>query len=178
MPLGSSWFSDAAAAWRGYVRCGEMAGVIVQTLCTRWSKRFRGAPAAARRNSTPKLVVLDPSRLAGNEATWHDVTFDEPDFLLRETYRTRSLPNDFLRASVFFEPERNTLSVRFFASVRLRLTPGQSGRIVYNLSDDAPMDGWYQTIFQSVVVNVAFGLARKLISLHASLISSTYPSAT
>jgi hypothetical protein len=136
-----------------------MTGVIVQTLCTRWTKQSRGAPASARRNSTPEQVALDPARVLNGDVTWHDVTFDEPDFVLRETYRGRSLPNDFLRASVFFEPDHATLSVRFFGSVRLRLTRGQSGRILYNLSDDAPTDGWYQTIFQKVIVQVAFGLA-------------------
>jgi hypothetical protein len=136
-----------------------MAAVIVQTLCTRWTKQSRGAPLSARRNSTPEQVVLDPARVLDDDATWHEVTFNEPDFVVRETYRARSLPNDFLRASVFLESDNTTLSVRFFGSVRLRLNRGQSGRILYNLSDDAPTDGWYQTIFQKVIVQVAFGLA-------------------
>jgi hypothetical protein len=136
-----------------------MAGVIVQTLCTRWTKQSRGAPASARRNSTPEQVVLDPARVLDEGVTWHEVTFDEPEFILREAYRERSLPNDFLRASVFFEHDHTTLSVRFFGSVRLRLTRRQSGRILYNLSDDTPIDGWYQTTFQKVIVQVAFGLA-------------------
>ena len=82
-----------------------MAGVIVQTLCTRWTKQSRGAPASARRNSTPEQVVLDPARALDEGVTWHEVTFDEPEFILREAYRERSLPNDFLRASVSFEPD-------------------------------------------------------------------------
>jgi len=135
-----------------------MATVIVQTVCTQWTKKSRGAPASARRNATPDQVVLDPTRILNDAATWHEVTFREPDFVMHETYRPRALPNDFLRAAVFFEPDCNTLSVRLFASIRLRLTHGQYGRIVYNLSDDGPLDGWYQTIFQKVVVRVAFGL--------------------
>jgi hypothetical protein len=135
-----------------------MAGVVVQTLRTQWTKKSRGAPASARRNATPEHVALDPKRILENEATWHEVTFDEPDFRLTETYRGRSLPNDFLRASLCFEPEGNTLSVRFFGSVRLRLGRGQYGSLLYNLSEDALLDGWYETIFQKVIVRVAFDL--------------------
>jgi hypothetical protein len=140
------------------------AGVIVQTLCTQWTKQSRGAPGALRRNSTPTHQPLDPARIHGDEATWHEVTFREPDFSVRETYRSRSLPNDFLRVSLFFEP--GVLSVRFFGSVRLRLLPGQSGRIVYNLSEDEHIDGWYQTVFQKVIVNVAFGLVPQTHLFH------------
>lgn len=135
-----------------------MAGVIVQTVRTLWTKKSRGAPAAARRNATPDQVILDPTRVLDDQATWHDVTFSEPDFVMHETYRGRALPNDFLRASVFFEPDCNTLSVRFFGSIRLRLSRGQYGRIVYNLSDDAPLESWYQSVFQKVTVRVAFDL--------------------
>lgn len=135
-----------------------MAGVIVQTMRTQWTKKSRGAPASTRRNATPDQVALDPTRVLEDPATWHEVTFNEPYFVMHETYRGRSLPNDFLLASVFFEPDPNMLAVRFFGSVRLRLIRGQYGRLVYNLSEDAQVDGWYQTIFQKVIVRVAFGL--------------------
>ena len=135
-----------------------MAGVIVQTLRTHWTKKSRGAPASARRNATPDHVVLDPSRVLENQATWHEVTFGEPDFRLTETYRGRSLPNDFLQASLSFEPDSETLSVRVFGSVRLRLSRGQYGQLLYNFSESTPLDGWYQTIFQKVIARVSFDL--------------------
>lgn len=72
----------------------------MQTVCTEWTKKSRGAPAA-RRNATPEQVVLDPTRVLQAEAIWHEVAFREPDFQPRETYRTRSLPNDFLQAAIF-----------------------------------------------------------------------------
>lgn len=134
-----------------------MAGVIVQTVCTRWTKLSRGAPHAARRNATPGFVLLDPFRIRDAAAVWHEVTFDEPDFQLRETYRERSLPNDFDRAAVQLE-SNGELSVRVFGSTRLRLKPGQLGRIRYNLSDDVMTDGWYRTVFLQVVFAVAFHL--------------------
>jgi hypothetical protein len=143
-----------------------MAGVIVQTLRTQWTKKSRGAPASARRNATPDQVALDPTRVLEGRATWHEVTFSEPDFLLTETYRGRPLPNDFLRASIYFEPAGETLSVSFFGSVRLRLGRGQCGRLLYNLSEDAQLDGWYQTIFQKVIVRVAFDLAPQTHLFH------------
>lgn len=132
--------------------------VIVQTLCTRWTKESRGAPNAARRNATPEIVPLDPARVIAEETTWHEVTFEEPTFALVEAYRPRSLPNDFLRVSAHFEEDLATLSLSLFGKRCLRLARGQSGRIVYNLSDDAPQDGWYRTVFQKVIVHVAFGL--------------------
>jgi hypothetical protein len=136
-----------------------MARVIVQTVRTQWTKKSRGAPASAHRNATPEQVMLDPARLLEDDATWHEVTFGEPDFLMTETYRGRPLPNDFLRASLFFEPDQDTLAVRFFGSVRLRLKRGQYGQILYNMSEDGQIDVWYQTIFQKVIVRVAFDLA-------------------
>jgi hypothetical protein len=143
-----------------------MARVIVQTLCTRWTKQSRGAPASIRRNATPEQLVLDPTRILPDQATWHEVTFHEPDFLPTETYRGRSLPNDFLRASVFLEPEAHVLAVRFFGSVRLTLNRGQLGQLLYNLSEDGPLDGWYQTIFQKVIVRVAFDLTPQTHLFH------------
>lgn len=135
-----------------------MDRVIVQTLSTQWTKQSRGAPSANRRNATPAHVVLDPTRVLDGQATWHEVAFHEPDFAMRETYLGRSLPNDFLRLSVFLEAGGDTLSVSFSGSVRLRLSREQLGRIVYNLAEDAPVDGWYETTFHQVSQESRSGL--------------------
>jgi len=145
-----------------------MPDVIIQTLCTQWTKKSRGAPASLRRNATPDHLVLDPTRVRTDQPIWHQVTFCEPDFLPTETYCARSLPNDFLRASLYLESSGDTLAVRFFGSVRLRLSRGQVGRLLYNLSEDRPIDGWYQTIFQKVIVRVAFGLHPQTHLFHRS----------
>ena len=100
------------------------------------------------------------------EAIWHEVTFREPDFRLRETYRTRSLPNDFLQAAIFLEPDHDSLCVRLFSNVRLRLNRGQYGRILYNFSGNSELDGWRQTIFRKVNIRVAFDLAPQTHLFH------------
>lgn len=132
--------------------------VIVQTLWTRWTKRSRGAPAATRRNATPESFDIDPSRIVEGQTCWHEVRFDEPDFTPVETYRIRSLPSDFHRISI--QPEGSeALDVQLFGTTCFRLTPRQSGRILYNLSEDVLLDGWYATTFHKLVFQVAFGLS-------------------
>ena len=85
------------------------------------------------------------------------MTFDEPSFQPHETYRERTLPNDFYRGTVGLDTDGH-LSVRFFGSTRLRLERGQFGRLVYNEAEDVTTGGWYRTVFHKVVVSVAFDL--------------------
>lgn len=132
--------------------------VIIQTLWTRWTKRSRGAPAATRRNATPESFDIDPARIVDGETCWHEVRFDEPEFIPVETYRTRSLPSDFHRISIQSEgPE--VLGVQLFGSTCFRLIPRQLGRVLYTLSEDVPLDDWYATTFHKLVFQVAFGLS-------------------
>lgn len=131
--------------------------VIVQTLWTRWTKKSRGPTAAVRRYDTPERFDINLARLLGSEVVWHDIEFREPHFLPMEHYRERGLPADFRRVGLRIDA--GELSVELFGVTRFHLVPGQSGHIVYNLSDDIQLDGWRDTEFHKVVLHVAFGLA-------------------
>lgn len=131
--------------------------VIVQTLWTRWTKKSRGATASVRRNDTPEHFDINLARMLGADVAWHDVEFREPHFLPMEQYRERALPADFRRIGLRVDAEE--LSAELFGITRFSLSPGQSGRIVYNLSDDIQLDGWRDTEFHKVVLHVAFGIA-------------------
>jgi hypothetical protein len=79
---------------------------------------------------------------------------------LDETYRSRILPADFHRVSILLEHESEPecLIVQLFGKTAFHLKPRQTGRILYNFSDDVFEDGWRNTVFQKVVVHVAFAM--------------------
>jgi len=137
-----------------------MGRVIVQTISTHWTKRARGAPGASLRNTTPETYQLDPSRLPDDGAAWHDVLFGERGSLSDETYRSRILPADFHRVSILLDHESVTgcLIVQLFGKTAFHLRPNQTGRVIYNFSDDVADDGWRNTVFQKVVVHIAFAM--------------------
>jgi hypothetical protein len=137
-----------------------MGRVIVQTISTHWTKKARGAHGASLRNATPETYQLDPSRLPDDGAAWQDVLFGERGSLLDETYRSRILPADFHRVSILLEHESEPecLIVQLFGKTAFHLKPKQTGRILYNFSDDVFEDGWRNTVFQKVVVHVAFAM--------------------
>jgi hypothetical protein len=130
--------------------------LIVQTLCTRWTKKSRGAPAAVRRNDTPERFSSNVARLPESEVAWHDVEFSEPHFLPMERYRERSLPAELRRVAL--DLDQGELRAVLFGSTRFRLRLGQSGSLVYNHAEDTQLDGWRDTEFQKVVLHVAFGI--------------------
>ena len=132
--------------------------VIVQTLWTRWSKAYRGAPFSAKRNTTPETFDLEPSCFADRGASWHDVVFSGPGFAPVETYRSRNLPADFHRVSVLVQPESGGVTVELFGQPCFRLQPGQSGKVLYNLSEDLVIDGWRDTEFHKVVFHIALAI--------------------
>ncbi|MFC8431134.1 hypothetical protein [Streptomyces sp. NPDC057253] len=90
--------------------------VVVQRVCTSWTKKSRGGSEAARRNAAPTAFLLPPGMTAG----LHEVAMRESDFFEPSTeVQDLSAPGTILRevdgllrvdppeVSMFAMPRRN-----------------------------------------------------------------------
>lgn len=146
--------------------------VIVQSICTTWTKASRGGENASIRNRTPeavKLPALPPSVRAG-DLFIHEVTYGESNHFqhpllakleqqeLAEPFRYNCLKLSVTEniLNVVLEWERSEGHPRRVALTRkvFQLSNQQWGRIRYNLRT---MFGWQGIwMYKKYVLNIGF----------------------
>jgi hypothetical protein len=135
----------------------EATLVIIQTVHTRWTKKSRGQPLAARRNATPEVMDLGarpPADAPGKAVVWHDVVCDEShQFAPRETYTVRDvLPGQYHWNEL--SADLGGVSVGLFGRTCFVVGPGETAAVLYNLAEDVLSDGWRTTCCHKISFHI------------------------
>jgi hypothetical protein len=124
--------------------------VIIQSICTTWTKTSRGGTGATRRNSTPDAYTLPDSALHISNAVFllHTVNyreqndFQQPGETVEQKERSNpfrynclklSLTEDILDVTLEWERSEGAPKRHAFPRTGFCVQNGQWGRVLYNL---------------------------------------------
>lgn len=141
--------------------------VVLQNICTIWTKASRGGASAAARNGTPDALILPDLTFLVPEVTFllHEVVYTERNSFQspREKLEPCERTNPFWYNCLQLEVHNDTLSVMLewersegvprrptFPRIVWSFQQGQWGRITYNLRK-AEQDHW---VYKKYVISV------------------------
>jgi hypothetical protein len=132
--------------------------VLIQSICTIWTKASRGGASATARNGTPDALPLPPLvfPVPVDALLLHEVTYTERDHFQHPVEKLEpceqtdpfwydclqlSLKNQALTVTLEWERSEGVPRRPAFPRIAWSLQPGQWGRVIYNLRH-AGEDHW------------------------------------
>ncbi len=136
----------------------QLTGIqaFVQVVLVRWTKKSRGAPAAAFRNSLPEAAVFPTTaeHRPDSRLLWHDVVFaEEQDFRPREAFRSYAAHHKNYNALEIVVGETGAEFI-LKGRQRLAVPPRTYARAVFNFAEIKPWDHDLLKIYHKVSVNL------------------------
>ena len=148
--------------------------IVVQEICTSWTKASRGGENAAARNAVPKVVTLPVQQITEDNIVLihHRLAYEEENgFSPREKIHINPTMRPFAVGGVtigYSEDEANAVfrydrgcgaPDRSWARKTIHMPVGTWGQIAYNGRFNAGWDGpWY---YEKTVINV--GIFQRLV---------------